>query len=313
MLKVLGDTQIPLLAVMLLGGFLAKMGRSVRQRSLDVGLGPTALFPIILRPWAAAGLCIVELGLGLGLIATGGRLGAGGPAELVRLGTALLFVVASCALIELRSVRPDLGCGCFGELSATPVTCRTLVRSALLAAIALASTQVKPITEAQLDHHIGLIGVLLAVELAGFGLLSPETRAILVRIGYATPCEMRLPSAEHTLAALLRSSQWRRHQDLIASDEPSDTWRELCWRYVSFPSSYAGRDAEVLFAVRLQQRRPVVLSVLVDATTGVPLPWPSTSAGRRRFRRPESARPAATALAARESAVPGQGASEPAN
>jgi hypothetical protein len=86
-----------------------------------------------------------------------------------------------------------------------------------------------------------------------------------------------MPTAENTLNSLRRSSQWRRHLGLLADIEPQDVWRELCWRYFSFPSRYNGRDADLVFAVYLQNRRPVVLSVLVDAMTGAVIPWPVSS------------------------------------
>src|SRR6266705_3085937 len=245
MLISLRDLQIPLLAAMLLGGCSAKLARAVQRRSISAGLGPTALFPLKLRPWAAGTLWTVEFGMGLGLILTAGRLGGGAPATLVRLGTCLLFVVATCALIELRSIRPDIGCGCFGEFSASPITGRTLARSILLAV---------------------------------FGLLSPEVREVLVRIGYSAPCELRVLSEEQTIATLHRSTQWRRHAALLADRRPLDTWRELGGRYVAYPSRYNGRDAESVFAVYLQHRRPAVLSVLVDAATGAVIPWPVSSA-----------------------------------
>ena len=50
MLTALGQAQIPLLAAMLLGGCAAKFARGIRRRSIDAGLGPTALFPLRLRP-----------------------------------------------------------------------------------------------------------------------------------------------------------------------------------------------------------------------------------------------------------------------
>src|SRR5216683_8229124 len=152
MLNALGVAQIPLLAAMLVGGCSAKFARAVQRRSIDAGLGPTALFPLGLRPWAAGTLCAVEFGMGIGLIVTAGTLGAGAPAMVVRLGTCLLFVVATCALIELRSIRPDIGCGCFGEFSGSPITGRTLARSILLAVAALATVHLPKI---MLPHTVG--------------------------------------------------------------------------------------------------------------------------------------------------------------
>jgi hypothetical protein len=277
MLTDLGDIQIPLLAAMLLGGCTAKLARAIQRRSVGAGLGPTALFPLKLRPLAAGTLCAVELGIGIGLIVTAGSFAAGTPAHLIRLSACLLFVVATCALIELRSIRPDIGCGCFGEFSSSPITARTLTRSILLAAVAFGTVFVKPIRLPQTASAATPTLVMLVAELGLFGLLSPEVRDVLVRIGYSAPCELRLMSPEQTIATLHRSTQWRRHHSLIADDRPVDVWRELCWRYVAYRSRYNGRDTELVFAVYLQNRRPAVLSVLVDAATGAVMPWPVSS------------------------------------
>src|SRR5258705_6915237 len=98
MFTALGQAQIPLLAAMLLGGCAAKFARGIRRRSIDAGLGPTALFPLRLRPLAAGTLSAIELGMGIGLIVTAGNISARTVAEAVRLGTCLLFVVATFAL-----------------------------------------------------------------------------------------------------------------------------------------------------------------------------------------------------------------------
>lgn len=275
MLTLLGDLQIPLLAALLLGGCLAKAAKVVRTRTIAAGLGPTALFPLKLRAPVAAFMCAAEFGLGIGLLATSSTFGDGAPAGLIRLSTGLLFLVATFALLELRSVRPDVGCGCFGEFSQTPVTGRTIARSALLAVAALATMKLGPITLPRSPGQgVALVLILLA-ELAVLGYLSPEIRDVLVRIGYSAPCELRVVNPEQSLAALQRSSQWRRHSALLASDEPSDMWRELCWRYIAFPSKYAGKNAELVFAVRLEHRRSVVLAALVDTASGAVLPWPA--------------------------------------
>src|SRR6266704_484260 len=244
MLISLRDLQIPLLAAMLLGGCSAKLARAVQRRSISAGLGPTALFPLKLRPWAAGTLWTVEFGMGLGLILTAGRLGG----------------------------------GCFGEFSASPITGRTLARSILLAVAALGTVDLPKIRLPTTAGQTAPLLIMLLAELAVFGLLSPEVREVLVRIGYSAPCELRVLSEEQTIATLHRSTQWRRHAALLADRRPLDTWRELCWRYVAYPSRYNGRDAEIVFAVYLQHRRPAVLSVLVDAATGAVIPWPVSSA-----------------------------------
>src|SRR5262245_28915652 len=263
---------------MLVGGCSAKFARAIQRRSIGAGLGPTALFPLRLRPLAAGTLCAVELSMGIGLIVTAGTLGAGPPAEVVRLGTCMLFVVATCALIELRSIRPDIGCGCFGEFSSSPITGRTLLRSILLAAAALGTVNLKPIKPPRSFSDVEPALIFFVIELGIFALLSPEVRDVLVRIGYSEPCELRVQSPEQTLATLQRTTQWRRNAALIASDQPLDVWRELCWRYLSFPSWYNGKEAELVFAVYLRTRRPIVLAALVDAATGLVIPWPVISA-----------------------------------
>jgi hypothetical protein len=274
----LGQAQIPLLAAMLLGGCAAKFARAIRRRSIDAGIGPTALFPLKLRPFAAATLSVIELCMGVGLIVTAGGFGGELAARLIRLGTCGLFVVATLALIELRNIRPDIGCGCFGEFSSTPITGRTLTRSILLAASALGSVSVEAIDRTALQWpQAAWILTFLGIELLIIAGLSPEVRELFVRIGYSAPCELRMPTPEHTLNALRHSSQWRRHLALLADEVPQDVWRELCWRYFSFPSRYNGRDADLVFAVYLQNRRPAVLSVLVDAMTGAVIPWPVSS------------------------------------
>jgi hypothetical protein len=291
MLTLLGDAQIPLLAALLLGGCAMKAVKVLQARDVAAALGPTALFPLKLRAPVAVFLCVTEFCLGIGLIVTSSRFGAGTPAALVRLGTGLLLLVATFALMELRTVRPDVGCGCFGELSQTPVTGRTIARSALLAVAAIATMKLPPIALPRWPGQGTALLLTLAAEVTVLALMSPEIRDVLVRIGYSAPCEVRLVNPEQTLAALHRSAQWRKHSALIASDQPSDMWRELCWRYIAFPSKYAGKDADLVFAVRLEHRRPVVLSALVDMATGAVMPWPGSASRPAGVRQPSTGWP----------------------
>ena len=270
----LGYVQIPVLAAVMLGASVAKAFRVLWYRSLSA-IGPTVLFPVRAHRSLAVLVCVIESLLGTGLILTSGRLGSGPPAELTRLATGAFFVIATLALIEMRNVRPDMGCGCFGELSTGPITGRNLARSALLAAAAIGATGVPPITLPRTGGQYAAALAVFLAELAVIGALSPEIREVLVRIGYSAPCELRVLTPEQTLAALQRTAQWRRHAHLIADERPVDMWREMCWRYVAFTSSYPERDAQVVFAVYLEHRRPAVISALVDIGTGAVLPWPA--------------------------------------
>ncbi len=305
------EVQIPLLALMLLSGCAAKVRQMVRADSAADQVGPTALFPMNLRRPLAIALCTVEGGLGLGLVVTAGRFGQGTPANYVRLGSCLLFVVATSALIEVRQSRPDVGCGCFGEFSTAPVSIRTIARSALLAVAALATVNLSPLTLPGTVAGDFALPSILAAEVLLIGLLSPEVGEGLIRLGYSEPCELRNVPAARTLAVLRRSKYWRRHAGLITSDDPKDVWRELCWRFIVYPARYQDRQTEVVFAVFLQHRRPVVHVALVDSATGAPLELP---AGERRPRwrrraaqldpgRSESLSPAFTAVSARPGPV----------
>jgi hypothetical protein len=281
-LQAIREVQIPLVAAMLLGGSVTKLVRTLRTGSVDPGLGPTALFPMSSRRPVAVILCAVEGGLGLGLIITAGGAGGMAAATCIRIGAGLLFLVATSTLIELRTVRPDVGCGCFGDFSTAPVSGRTIARSALLAIAASSTIDLGSISASQVGRAGIELMVFLGAELLAIGALSPEVGEGLIRLGYSEPCELRDVPSLRTLAALRRSKQWRRYSDLVTSDVPADVWRELCWRYVVYPSTYQERPADLVFAVFLQHRRPAIHAALVDAGTGLSLPWPTAPGGESR-------------------------------
>lgn len=275
------EAQVPLLSAMLLGGCAAKLARVLRVGSMDAGLGPTALFPLRLRRSVAITTCAMEFACGVALILTAGGLGRGGAATAVRILTSLLFLVATCALIELRSSHPETGCGCFGDFSRAPVSGRTLARSALFAVAALATIGLPPLRAPHPGIDAARLLGIFAIELAVIALLSPELGEALTRLGYSEPCELRRLPTVRTLAALRRSSQWRKRAWLISTEVPVDMWRELCWRYVVFPARIGDRATEIIFAVYLRPHRPLVHSALVDSATGEVLAWPAPPARRR--------------------------------
>jgi len=261
------EVQIPLLALMLLGGCGAKAVRVLKSRDLAVGLGPTALFPLRLRRPIAMAMCATELALGAGLILTAGKLGAGMPANVVRVGVSLLFLIAVGALVELRERRPEAGCGCFGELSVTPVGNRTIARSAVLAIAALVTVGQAPLQMPKSGPLAAVWIVTLIAELLLLAVLSPELGQALSRLGYSEPCEVRRISVDRTLAALTGSAPWRRYADLVTGQAPADIWREGCWRYVVYPGRSEGRPVDLVFAVSLRSRRPQVRVAMLDAAT----------------------------------------------
>jgi hypothetical protein len=280
MLNAIREVQIPLVAAMLLGACAAKIATAMRTGSVDEGLGPTALFPMRLRHPLAVAMCTVECGLGIGLIVTAGAIGKGAPATCARLGSGLLFLVATSALLELRTQKPEAGCGCFGDFSTSPVSARTIIRSAFLALAALSTIDLPPIDQPGSRGAAVRLLVILAVEIVLVGALSPELGEGLIRLGYSEPCELRDVPASRTLSLLRHSKQYRRYAGLISGDAPADVWRELCWRYVVYPASYQEREIEIVFAIFLRPRRPAVRAALVDARTGLPVELPAPSGTR---------------------------------
>jgi hypothetical protein len=263
------EVQAPVLAVMLLGACVAKLSRVLRAGSLDAGLGPTELFPLAARRAAAMIVCACELALGAALLVTvppAARDGTGAldgaAADGARIAATAFFLVAMCALIELRGRRPDVGCGCFGDLSTRPVGARSIARSALLALAALASIGGPGLRLPPGAGGAPLL-VIFCAEFLLIALLSPEAGEALVRLGHSEPCELRSVPAPRSLAALHRSSHWQRQASVVTSDVPTDLWRELCWRYVVYPGRLDGADADVVFAVQIKQRRPAIRSAVV--------------------------------------------------
>jgi hypothetical protein len=283
----LQDVQPPLIAVILIGGCLAKLGRVLRSGSGGTGLGPTQLFPLRLRRSLATLMCAFEMALGLALLVTmfpvgtrsGVALFAPRAATGARIAAAAFFLVCVAALAELRGRRPDLGCGCFGDFSTQPAGWRSITRAALLTGAALISVESPALYLPPRGHGALLFLGVVCAELALIAVLSPEVSEALLRLSYPDPCELRELPAERTLAALRRSSQWRKHAQAVTTELPIDMWRELCWRYVVYPCRLDGEDAEVVFAVYLKRRRPMVqtavLPLVLDspaATPGCPVP-----------------------------------------
>jgi hypothetical protein len=264
------EMQAPLLALVLLGACAIKLSRVLRVRSVFAILGATALFPPRLRRPATVALCATEMSLGVGLLVTMGPAGAGGWADGVRLAAALFFLVGMCALVELRERRPDLGCGCFGDLSKQPPGGRSVLRAGLLAGAALAGVHIQhfhpppPGPRAAAD-----LGILLA-ELLVLALISPEPGEMLVRLGYSEPCQVRVVPPRRALTALHRSRRWRQHASMITGG-PADMWRELCWWYLVYPARDRGRDCQVVFAVEVKPHRPAIHAAVVGPVRG-PVP-----------------------------------------
>jgi hypothetical protein len=270
MLAVLREVQIPLLAIMLLSACATKAWRALSPRSVTAHIDPTGLFPLRMRRPVTAVTFMAELCLGLGLIGTAVRVDhvfPSLPANIVRTGTALFFLIAVGALNEMRQRRPGSGCGCFGELSDTPIGLRTIARPCLLCASAIATIGLPPLRMPSSSAEAELWLAVLAFELALIAFLSPELGEILVRLGYSEPCELRRLPVGRTMSALHGSSQWRRYASQVSTTAPADVWREGCWRFVVYPGIVRGRRVDIVFAIYLQARKPAIRVAVLDAET----------------------------------------------
>ncbi|ROO90641.1 hypothetical protein EDD29_8375 [Actinocorallia herbida] len=160
-----------------------------------------------------------------------------------RLVTVAGLAAATWVVSELRTTRPDDGCGCFGRLSRIRIGWRTVARTALIAGVAFAACWAPMAGWEVFADGPGLAEVFLVAELAVIAAVSPESAALLKRA--AVPCERRPVPLTDTLRVLHGSAAWRKHGAGLG--EPSDVWRELCWRFLVYPV----RGGELVFAVSI--------------------------------------------------------------
>jgi hypothetical protein len=269
MLAVMREVQVPLLALLLFCGCAAKARLAIGTRQWS---GPTAMFPVRLRRPAAIALCVTEFVLGAALLLTASGAGAGNPAAAVRAAAVLLFGTGAAALYELRARRPNAGCGCFGELSRTPVSWRVIARATLLCVAALSTIGIPPLGMPASARQAWLTLVAIAAEVAVLAVLSPEIGQAMLRLGHADPCELREVPVWRTLSTLHASASWRRYQRFLVTEAPTDVWREGCWRFMVFPGVLASRRVDVVFAVHLAGRGAQVRVGMLDTGAGLAPP-----------------------------------------
>ncbi|WP_346433863.1 MauE/DoxX family redox-associated membrane protein [Nonomuraea composti] len=253
-------SQLPLLMAMLLLGTAAKV-LTVATRSEPGGL--SRLGPAVLVPERVQGPALLVCAAGE-LVLAGGLLLTTHP--LFRWGTVAFFALSTYVLLELRRRRPDAGCGCFGEVSSAPVGLRSIGRTVALTGMAAVSVW-SPVPGWQAALAPSWLLVAGAAVLAA---LSPEIEELIDRVRYRAPCEQRPAPAESvTLSRLKASGTWRAHEGELASADPYDTWRELCWRFFAFRNH---DDDDVVFAVYLSGRRPAVRMAVVSREDSGSLP-----------------------------------------
>ncbi|MFC4063033.1 MauE/DoxX family redox-associated membrane protein [Planomonospora corallina] len=257
--QTIAAAQIPVLVVLLALGTVAKI-RTVRHGTEPggmSGMGPAVLVP---ERWRApVMLCCA----GGEAVLAGGLAVTGHP--LFRWGTVMFFSVSTYVLWELRRRRPDVGCGCFGEVSSAPVGVRSFARTVVLTAMAAGAAWTMPASGWSVLAGISRTEVLAtAVGLLLVAALSPEIEETAARFRHRAPCEERSVDPAVAAARLRSSTAWRSHRMWLSQTEPVDSWRELCWRFFAFPGrDPEGEPVEVVFAVYLNGRKPAVRVALV--------------------------------------------------
>ncbi|MFI6602975.1 MauE/DoxX family redox-associated membrane protein [Nonomuraea sp. NPDC050536] len=247
------ESQLPVLIVLLLMGTVAKVAtvRSGAEPGALARLGPAVLVPGRLQVPALLCCAVGEVVLAAGLSFT--------THPFFRWGTVAFFALSTYVLLELRRRRPDAGCGCFGEVSSTPVGLRSIGRTLVLTGMAVMSVWSAVPGWVVFAHPPW---AMIAAGVVALAVLSPEIEELVDRARYRAPCEQRPAPAESvTLSRLRGSSTWRAHAGELVSAEPYDSWRELCWRFFVFQSR---GKADVVFAVYLSGRRPAVRVAVVS-------------------------------------------------
>ncbi|WP_028649125.1 MauE/DoxX family redox-associated membrane protein [Nocardiopsis sp. CNT312] len=252
------EVQLPLLAVLLLLGAIAKAVSGSAAGGTAVLLPRRLLRPVTAAAAAAEGV------LAVGLLALAGPLG-----DLARAGTAVLFALAFIVLVLARRRDPEAGCGCFGGLSRAPIGWRALTRAVLLSGAALATFGLAPAGWEVLASFGGAHAVVLGVGLAVLAVLSPEPRELVARWTTREPCALRPVPLHRTMLRLRASDVWRTNRDVLRGGGPEDVWRHGCWRFLRYDGTRHGRRVDVVFAVRIGgSARTAVRAVLVDRASG---------------------------------------------
>lgn len=257
-LEAVREVQLPLLAALLL------LGAAAKASPRAAGTGVAVLLPEHLRRPVTLATCLLEAALAVALLTATGLLG-----EAARVLTALMFAVSVVLLVVARRRDPEAGCGCFGGLSQAPIGWRTLTRASLLAVAAVATIGLAPTGWEVAVAPTPLHGAVLGAQLLLLALLSPELREAAARVTTREPCALVEVSERRTTGRLRRSEVWRTNARVMLRNEPEETWRHGCWRFLRYDGLRHGRRVDVVYAVRIGgPHRTGVRAVLVDRESG---------------------------------------------
>ncbi|MBC6457107.1 MauE/DoxX family redox-associated membrane protein [Actinomadura sp. HBU206391] len=276
MIEALQHSQLLLVSAALITACLTKLANPDLRTPVAYGdPAPSPAFVVRDSRPMAIGLALSEGALGVALLVT--------PHPSVRVLTVLGFASATWVVSELRTYRPEDGCGCFGALSAGRIGIRCVARTALFTAAAIVALGVPHTGIDVLRTSLGWVGIMLTAEILLFIAVSPEADVLLDRLRSRVPCELRTAPLSETYDILRASTAWREHEDLLVSRTPVDVWRELCWRLFAYQGRVAGQDVEIVFAVSMEEHHPAVRSAILEGVgseISAPAAEQTSAAGR---------------------------------
>jgi hypothetical protein len=172
----------------------------------------------------------------------------------LRLAALLMLGFLGYLALAWRFV-PDAPCACMAGRE-TRISPRSLMRAGVLLLLTLSSWPVHQFWGAALTAMPEIVP-LLAVEMVGLWMLSPEFGWHGPRFGYQVMRAMRLrldPACSRVrpdMAAIERdlreSAPYRKLQPMLGVR--MDAWREGCWDFVVYGATYQQQAATAIFAV----------------------------------------------------------------
>lgn len=208
------------------------------------------------------------------------------PARTLALGCATLLALGFLGyLVVAWRIAPEAPCACMGG-RVTRISWRSLARAGVLLALGIGAWPAGEFWGAALASSPWLVP-LLALELAGLWLLSPELGGKPVRSSRWVMRTLRLrldPACARVRLdivsierALQGTAPYRALQPVLNGPR-TDAWREGCWDFVAYGAHYEQQAATVIFAApALFNAREVSAAVVADVDNSVLLSVPSQS------------------------------------
>lgn len=263
-----------LLAVVLLLAASTKLGnRFDRMTAMRTALARFVPEGAAVAAWRV--LAVLEAAVGAGLLTSPrSRLPAAAAAFM-------LLAASSYALLALKKA-PDRACGCFGAAAGEPVTALTAARALLLAATATTLATIG-------DHWTSLATVRWWALAAGTEALALVAVSPDIRASVGALVRRRMPSCLTSYAPLetcklllARSGVWERLGPVLDGAELADHWRDGCWSFLSFRTSWNEQHATAVFAIRVPPGPRHIRAAVLDDRTGRVLAR-DHEVGRRRW------------------------------